>query len=160
MFATGPGNLPAVWVETTKMCLFHSRPVQNPHLQLLGGRNPAVDSSIHGCCRAWLDPSVPITGSCYRAILLKVALRYRTVYRNILILVHHCLFSILWPPSYSSKRDTHSLPNPGNVSQRSVNNFLSCIFGNQSGNWLQTFRNKVFVALIIKRESDMLPAPF
>jgi len=63
-------------------------------------------------------------------------------------------------PVYSRKRDTHSLPNPEDESQQSVNDSLSCILGNLSGAWLQTFTDKVLAAFIVKTESDMLPAPF
>jgi len=58
------------------------------------------------------------------------------------------------------KREIHSLPHAENETQQSVNNFWSCIMGNLSGAWLQTFINEVLAALIGKRESHMLPAPF
>ena len=141
--ATGLGYMPAVRVCTTKMGRIDSRPVQERDLQLLGepNRDPYLLTRV--VCQVWLDPSVPITGSGYRVILLLVALRYPNVNHTRLTLVCHCLFSMLWPPFDSRKRDTHSLPNPENQSQQSVNDCSSCTVRILSGDWSQTFPSKL-----------------
>jgi len=158
VLATGPGNLPAVWVWTARMGQFGSRPVQKPDQQLLGTPNQEPYPSTCRLCWVWLDASVPITGSGYLVCIWMVALRYPTVNRNILTLGRHCSCSMLWPPIYSIKRDPRSLHNFDNMSPRSVNHSSPCIFGNLSGDWLQPFINEVQAAFIVQRESDTLPA--
>jgi len=66
VFATGPGNPPAVWVLTAKMGRFGSRTVQKPDPLTLGGQNPDPYPSTCGFRRVWLDPSFPISGSAFR----------------------------------------------------------------------------------------------
>ena len=64
--AMGSGNPPAVRVWTTKTGRFGSRPVQKPDPLTLGGSNPDPFPSTRQFCRAWWDPSVPISGSAFR----------------------------------------------------------------------------------------------
>ena len=143
VLAMGPGNLPVVWGWTAKTGQFGSRPIQICDPQLLGRRHLATYPSNGGFCRVWLDPAVPITGSGCQVFLFMVTLRYSTVNCNILTLVHHCPFVMLWLPFYSRKRDTRTLRIPENESQRSVNDFSSCILGILSGDWLQICTNEV-----------------
>jgi hypothetical protein len=44
--------------------------------------------------------------------------------------------------------------------QLSVNDFLSYIMGNQSGDWLWPFLDEVLVGVMGERQNDMLPTPF
>jgi hypothetical protein len=65
VFATGPGNPPAVRVWSTKTGWFGSRPVRKPDPLTLGGPNLDPYPSTRGFRRDWLDPSVPISGSAF-----------------------------------------------------------------------------------------------
>ena len=88
-----------------------------------------------------------------------VAFRYPTINRKEIMMVRHCSFWMYRPPLGSKHVDKHSLPHPGNERERSVNNFWSCILGNQSGHWLQIVIIEVLAFFIGKKRSDMLPAP-
>jgi len=96
--AMGLDNLPAVRVQTTTMVSFGFRPVEEPGVLPLGVPNPYLYLSTDRFCWVYLDLCVPISGSPFRVVLYMVAFRYHTVNRNILTLVHHCLFLMLWPP--------------------------------------------------------------
>jgi len=122
---------------------FCSRLLQNPDQPPLGGPNLDPFPSTRMYCWVSLDPSVPITGLGYWVFLLIVALPYVTAHCNILTMVSHFPFLMLCLPLYSRNRDTRSLPNPENENQQHVNNSSSCIFSNLSGEWLQTFINKI-----------------
>jgi len=124
---TSPGNLPAVWVWTTKTVWFGSGPVQKPDPLLLGRPNAYLYPSTCGLDYVWLDPSVPISCSGFRDFLFIMAFRYPNVYPKILTLVLHWLFLMYWPPLESKTTESHCLPHGENMSQWSVNDFWSCI---------------------------------
>jgi hypothetical protein len=65
-----------------------------------------------------------------------------------------------WLPLKSERRVKWSLPRPENESQQNVDDFLSCILGSLSGDWMQTFINEIKAAFRSRRESDTLSAPF
>ena len=90
---------------------------------------------------------------------VQFASRYRTVNHKILTMVCRCSFWMKWPHLWSTYVDKRSLPHPGNERQRSVNDFRSCILGNQSGLWLQLATTEVLASFIGKNKSDTLPAP-
>ena len=98
VLATGPGNPPAVRVQTAKTVRFGSKPVQNLDLLHLGRPNPDPYPSTRGLCRVWLDPSVPISGSSILVFLFMVAIRYPIANRKILTLVYRCPFLMYWLP--------------------------------------------------------------
>jgi hypothetical protein len=81
--ATGQGNPRAVRVRTRDTVQFSSRTVQKPNPQRLGRPNPDLYPSTHWFCLVRLDPSVPISGSVFRAFLFMVPFRYPTVNRKI-----------------------------------------------------------------------------
>jgi len=139
--------------------MFSFRPDQIPDLLLLCRPNPDSHPSTHRFRRVLLDPSVPISGSDFQFVLLMVAFSYTTVKGKILTIVHYCFFWMYTPPLYSKKWETNSPHHPGNERQWSVNDFWSCILGNQSGDWLRTVINGVLATFIGKRGSDRLPAP-
>jgi hypothetical protein len=89
-----------------------------------------------------------------------VAFRYSTVNRKILIFTNYCPFPINPPPLYQKARETRSLPHPEHDSQWCINDFWYCIMSNLNGNWMQTIIKDVLAVLQLKRERDMLPAPF
>jgi hypothetical protein len=98
VLATGPGNLPVVWVWTAKTGRFGSRTVQKPYLLHLGRPNPDLYLSTRGFGRVWLDPSVLISGCAFRVSLFIVAFRYATVKSKILTMVRSELFRMYRPP--------------------------------------------------------------
>lgn len=138
-----PCNLAEVWIWTTKLGLFGFRPVQKPDPQRLGGANLDPYPSTCGFCQVGLKASVPIIGLCNLVVPFMITLRYCTVNRNIVTLVSHCSFWMLWPPVYSRKRDTRSVANAENWSQQSVKDLSACIMGNLSCDLLQMFINEV-----------------
>jgi len=64
-----------------------------------------------------------------------------------------------WPPLDAKTEATHSLPNPENERQSSINDFKSCIVGNPTGDWLETSINQKLAAFRGKNITQMLPAP-
>jgi len=68
-------------------------------------------------------------------------------------------WSKYWPPILAKMWATRFLPHLEHVHQQSINNFCSSIFGNLSGDWLQTVINVVLAAFIGDSETDTLPAP-
>jgi len=159
LIATDPGNPQKVPDWTGKTVQFGSRTVQKPDSLLLGGPNPAPYPSTRGFHRVWLDPSHPISGFAFQVSLFIVAFRYLTVNHKILTMVRQCFFWTNWPPLWWKYVDKCSLPHPGNECQWSVNNFRSCIMGNQSAHWLKLVITGVFASFIGEGRSDMLPAP-
>jgi len=155
----GPGNLPVIWVRTTIMSWFSSRPIQKPDQLLLGGPTPDPYPLTCRFYCIWLDPSGPISGSALKVVLFMVTFRYPTVNCKILRMVHHCLFWIYRPPLQSKRGEIHTLPYPGNERQWSINDFLSCTLVNLSGDWLQPVINGVLATSRGKRGSNTLPAP-
>jgi len=143
VLATGPGNRPAVRARTAKMVRFGSKHAQKPDALHFGGPDPDPYPSTRGLCRVWVDPSVPISGSGFPVGLFMVAFRYPIANRKILTCVYCCPFLMYWPPLYPKTSEKRSLAHPENESQRQVNDFCSCILGNLSGNWMQTFINEV-----------------
>jgi len=98
VLATGPGNPPAVQVRTAESVKFSSSPIWKPDPLNLCRPNPDPHPSTHAFCRVWLDPSVRISGSGFRAILFMVAFRYRIANRKMLTLIYRCPFLMFWPP--------------------------------------------------------------
>jgi hypothetical protein len=143
VLATGLGNCPAVRVRTAKTYRFSSKPVEWPDTLNLDGRNPNPYLSTREFCWVWLDPSVRISGSGFGVFLFMVAFRYPIANRKILTLVYCCHFLIYWPPLESKTNVQRYLPHLENESQQRVNDFWSCILGNLSGHWMQTFINEV-----------------
>ena len=92
VLATGPGNLPAVRVWTTKTDWFGSGTEQKPDPVPLGGPNRDPYPSSYGFCQIWLVLSVPIFSSVFRVLLFMVTFTYVTVNCKILTLVCRCLF--------------------------------------------------------------------
>jgi len=160
VLATGRGIMPAVRVWTANTGRFSSRPIQNPDPLPLGVSNLDQDPSTCGLGQVWLDPSVPISGSAFRVSLFVIAFRYATGNRTILTLVHSCMFIMYWPPWWSKRIETHALPHPQNDCQRSVDDFWSCVLGNETANRLQTAINQFLAAFIGKTDCDTLPAPY
>jgi len=159
VLATGPGNPPAVPVRTGNTIWFGSRTVQKPDPLLLGDPNPAPYPSTRRFRRVLLDLSGPISDFAFRVVLFMVALRSLTVNRKILTMVGQCSSWMNWPPLWSKYVDKRSLPHPGNEHQRRVNNFRSCILGNQSGHWLHLLMTEVLAFFVGKSRSDTHPAP-
>jgi len=79
VWATGPENLPTVWLGTANTGRFGSRAVQQPHLLPLGRRNTNAYPSTCGFCRVGLDLSVPISGSAFRVSFFIVNIRYSNI---------------------------------------------------------------------------------
>jgi len=96
--ATGPGNQPAVWVQTANTVWFGSKPSQKPDPLHFGVPNPDLYPSSHGFNWVSLLMSVPISGSSLWVFLFMVASRYHTTNRKILTLVCCCTFPMYWPP--------------------------------------------------------------
>ena len=159
LLAMGLGNPPAVWVWTGKTVLFGSRTIQQPDLLLLGGPSPAPYLSTRGFRQVWLDPSGPISGFAFWVVLCMVPFRNLTVNRKISTMVCRCSFWTNWPPLCSKYVDKRSLPQPGNERQPSINNFRSCILGNQSEHWLQLVITEVMASCIGESRSYTLPVP-
>jgi len=98
LLATGPRNLPAEFICTADMCWFGPRLVVIPHPVPLSGANPDSYLSTSWFYWVWLDRSVPISGSVFRAFLCMVAFRYSTANRNIFLLVRHYHLLMYWLP--------------------------------------------------------------
>jgi len=158
MFATGPGNLPAVRVQTRRMVRFGSTTVEKPDPLLLGGPNVAPYPATHGFRRVSLDQSGPISCFAFRVVQFIVAFIYLTVNCKTSTMVCRCSFWMNWLPLCSKYVVKRSLPNPENERQRSVDNFRSCILGIQSGRWLQLVRTEVLATFRGKSRSATLPA--
>jgi len=159
VLAPGQGNLQVNRVWTGKTVWFGSRPIQKPELLLLRSPNLALYQSTCGFCRVWLDRSGPMSGPAVWVDLYIVSFRYPTVHREILTMVSHCSVRMYWPPLWSNRGETPSLPHPGNESQQWVNNCWSCILGNLSGHRLQIVITEVLASFIGKTRSNTLPAP-
>ena len=157
--ATGPVNPPAVQVWMEKTDRFGSRTIQKPDQQLLEGPNPAPHPSARGFGQVWLDPSGPISGFAFQVVQFMVAFRYLTVTSKIFTMVCRCSFWMNRPPCGSQYVDKRSLHHPGNERQQSVNDFRSCLLGNQSRHWLQLVITEVLAFFISKSRSDTLRAP-
>jgi len=149
-----------VRVQSTNMVPFSSIPFQISDLLLLGGPNPDPYPSTLGYWGVGFDLFVPIPGSGYGGFLFTVVVRYPTANHIMFTLVCHCPFLMYWPSLWSKTGETHSLTHSDNASQQCINDCGSCILGNLSGNWIQTFINEVKATFQRKRESDRLPAPF
>jgi len=98
VLATGPGNLPAVWVWTSKTDYLGSRPIQNPDQLPLGRLNLDLYPSTRGFCQVSLDPSVPITGFSFWVSILIVTFRSATVDGKISTLACYYVFLMYSPP--------------------------------------------------------------
>jgi len=98
VLATGPGNLPAVRVQTAKTVQFGYKHVQKPDPLHLVVPNPDPYPSTHRSCRVWLDTLVPISSSSFQVFLFMVALWYSIANRKILTLVYCCSFLLHWLP--------------------------------------------------------------
>jgi len=121
VLSTDPGNLPVVRIWTAKMGLFGSRPGRKPNPLPLGRTNPDPSRSTQGVCGVWLDPSVWNFGAAFLVSQFVVTFRYATDNRRIWTSVHHCLFSMYWPPWWSKEAVKRALPHSENEHQRSVN---------------------------------------
>jgi len=75
LLATGLGNMPVVVDWNAKTGRFGSRPLQKPDPLPLGGPHPDSYRSTTGFCKAWQDPSVPISGFALRVSLFIVTFR-------------------------------------------------------------------------------------
>jgi hypothetical protein len=143
VFATDPGNQPAVQVETAKTVWFGSQPVRKPDHLHHGGPNSDPYLSTHGSNRLWLDQSATISGARLWVVGFMVAFRYPIAIGKISTLVYRGPYLMYWPPLRSKTSEKSSMLQPANGSQRRVNDYWSCIFGNLSGNWMQMFKNEV-----------------
>jgi hypothetical protein len=143
LLATGPGNPPADRVPTAKTVQFGSKPVQKPDMLHLRRQNPDPYLSTHRVRGVSLDLLVPISGSGFRVFLFIVALSHPIPNWKILTSVYRCPFQMYCPPLSSKTSEKHSWRNPETESQRRVNEYWSCILGNLSGNWMQTFINEI-----------------
>jgi len=159
VLATGTGDPPAVRVWTRKWFLFGSRTVQKANLLHSGSPNAAPYLSTRGCHLVCPDLSGPISGFALRVVLFMLTFKYLTVNRKISTMVRRWPFRMNWPPLWSKYVDKRSLPHPGNERQWRVNDFRSCILGNQSGHWLQLVITEILASFIGKSRRDTLPAP-
>jgi len=155
----GPGDLPVVWVRTAQSGQFSSRDIQTSDPVPFSEPTLGLYPSTHRFCRAWLGPSVPIPGTAFQVALFIVAVTYATVNRQILTLVHHCLFSMYWPPWWSKQTESGALAHPDNERQWSLNSCWLCTLGDLGGDRLYTGRNEALATCIVKGGSENLPTP-
>jgi len=155
VLATGPGNLPAVWIWTTAIGWFSSRPVQKPDPLSLGGANLDTYLSTNGFCSVWLDLLYRISGFVFRVSLFIVAFRYATNKCKIFTLVGSWLFWMYWPPFLTMEEARCFLPHPENKRPQSVNDCCSCFLSNISGTWSQTSIDKKTATFIGQSVQDI-----
>jgi len=86
----GPGNPPAVQVWTRTIGRFSSRRIQQSDMLSLGRSTLDPYSSTCGCLQAWLDGSVPISGSefwilhiCSHPDMLQLVIEYSHWYYTV-----------------------------------------------------------------------------
>jgi len=92
VIATGPGNLPAVWVLTAnKVGCDSSHDLRHQRL-VLGGPNRYPYMPTGRICQVWLYPSVPISGYGFMVFLFVVKFGNPTVNCKLLNLACHCQF--------------------------------------------------------------------
>jgi len=157
--SNGWGNQPTVQVWSAKKVQVGFWPVSWPDPLLHGGPNTNPYPSTRRFCCVCQDPSVPISRSGWTVFLLMVTFRYPTANRKILTLVSHHDSLMYWTSVWSIRVETRWLPHPENERQQSVYDFLSCILGNLSGDWLHIFIIEVLATWIGRWESDTIPAP-
>jgi len=127
LWATGPGDPPAVWVWTRSMVGFGFKTVHKPNWLHLGRANLYLYSSSGGDSRGWLTLLGPISGSRFRVALILVIFRHHTVKCKILTLIHHCLCLLYWLSIKSQSIERRFLLYPEPECQWSVNDFSSSI---------------------------------
>jgi len=143
VLAEGPGNLPAVWDQTSKTVRLDCSPLPNPNLLPLAGPNPYPYLSTCRFCQNVAQSVSSNLQYCYSGFSIHGCIQI--IYNEL----QNYAFGIVLSFADSlatcmiKKSEGSSLPHPENERQWSDNAFLFCILGNPIDNLLQTFINEV-----------------
>ena len=159
VLARGPGNLPTVQVRKAKQFSW----VPDPSKILT--HRPLVGETLTSTCKPAGFAGLGLTCR-FQSLVLLFQFFYIWSHSDILLLTAKYwlwyVIVIFWCIGrlYNQKRETHSLPHHENERHWSVKDIWSRIFGNLSGDWVQTFINEVLATFVGKLACNTLPAPF
>lgn len=159
MLAQDSGDLPAGKVGITYMGMIGSIRGQDHHPQPPGGPHSDLYPSTNRLCMVLLNSFLPISSCTLSVSRFIVAFRYDTAKRNMSKLVCCKLIWMDWPPWWSKHSGTCAQPHPGNVLQRSLNDYGLSISGKLEGDRMHLVWKLILAACLDNWESYTLHTP-